>query len=148
MRKAESLLGVRYSVLLSLPYFDPVRFTVIDPMHNLYLGSGKHVFKVWLDRNLITLKDLEHFEEKMKLFKVPASAGRLPLNISSSHGGFTANQWSNWILIFSSILLKGVLPNEHLLCWLLFVRACSLLKPRFIEKRHINEADLFLLSVL
>ena len=62
LRKAESSLGVRYSVLLSLPYFDPVRFTVVDPMHYLYLGSGKHVFKVWMD---ITLKHLEVIEEKM-----------------------------------------------------------------------------------
>lgn len=146
LRKAESSLGVRYSVLLSLPYFDPVRFTVVDPMHNLYLGSGKHVFKVWMDRNLITLKHLEVIEEKMKKFKVPSSAGRLPSNISSSHGGFTANQWNNWILIYSPILLKGILPNEHLRCWLLFVRACSFLKPRFIEKRHIISADLFLLQ--
>ena len=65
--------------LLSLLYFDPVRFTIVDPMHNIYLGSGKHVFKVWINRNLITLKDLEQFEEKMKKFKVPSSAGRLPL---------------------------------------------------------------------
>ena len=28
---------IRYYVLLSLPYFDPVRFTVIDTLHNLYL---------------------------------------------------------------------------------------------------------------
>ena len=32
MRNAESTLGVRYSVLLSLPYFDPVRFTLVDIM--------------------------------------------------------------------------------------------------------------------
>ena len=32
---------MRYSVLLDLPYFDPVRFTVIDPMHNLYLALRK-----------------------------------------------------------------------------------------------------------
>ena len=94
-RKAESLLGVYYSVLLSLPYFDPIHFIVIDPMHNLYLGSGKHVFKVWIDRKLITMKELEQFEEKMKRFTVPSSAGCLLLNISSSYGGFTANQWSN-----------------------------------------------------
>lgn len=43
LQKAESFYGVRYSVLLALPYFDPVSFTVIDPMHNLFLGTGKRV---------------------------------------------------------------------------------------------------------
>ena len=37
---------IRYTVLLDLPYFNPIDFTAIDSMHNLYLGSGKHVFNV------------------------------------------------------------------------------------------------------
>lgn len=37
--------GVRYSVLLQLPYFDIVRCHIIDPMHNLLLGTAKHVMK-------------------------------------------------------------------------------------------------------
>ena len=41
----ESRYGCHYSVILDLPYFDPVRMTIIDPMHNLYLGSAKHVLK-------------------------------------------------------------------------------------------------------
>lgn len=28
--------GVRYSELLRLPYFDIVRFHLVDPMHNLF----------------------------------------------------------------------------------------------------------------
>ena len=31
--------GVRYSQLFRLPYFDPVRMHLIDPMHNLMLGK-------------------------------------------------------------------------------------------------------------
>ena len=41
----ESSHGCRYSVLLDLPYFDPVRMCIIDLMHNLYLGSAKHILK-------------------------------------------------------------------------------------------------------
>lgn len=31
------------------PYYDPIRFAVIDPMHNLYLGTAKHVLSIWKD---------------------------------------------------------------------------------------------------
>ena len=31
-------VGVRYTELSRLPYFDPIRMTVIDPMHNILLG--------------------------------------------------------------------------------------------------------------
>ena len=34
----ESKFGCRYSVLLDLPYFDPIRMTIIDPMHNNYVS--------------------------------------------------------------------------------------------------------------
>ena len=45
LRDVEKKYGVRFSILTTLPYFDPVKFTVIDPMHNLYLGTAKHVLK-------------------------------------------------------------------------------------------------------
>ena len=34
--------GIRWSELLRLPYWDPTQYTVIDAMHNLYLGELKH----------------------------------------------------------------------------------------------------------
>lgn len=36
--------GCRWSALLDLPYFDPSRFVVVDPMHNLFLGLIKEHF--------------------------------------------------------------------------------------------------------
>jgi len=128
-----------------LPYFDPIKFTVIDPMHNLFLGTGKHVFKVWIETQVLTTEDLVRIEARSKLFCTPADVGRLPLNISSGYGGFTANQWCNWITIFSPVLLKGILPDIHLRCWLLFVRACSI-RSRIIRKCDVSSADLFMLQ--
>ena len=41
--------GTLYYKLLQLPYFDCVRYHVIDPMHNLFLGTVKHIMKnIWL----------------------------------------------------------------------------------------------------
>lgn len=38
--------GLYHSVLLDLSYFDCIRFTVVDPMHNLFLGTAKSMFKL------------------------------------------------------------------------------------------------------
>ena len=43
--------GVKYSILLDLTYFDIVRYHVIDPMHNIFLGLPKHTMKTWKDLN-------------------------------------------------------------------------------------------------
>ena len=71
LQQAESSIGLRYSILLSLPYFDPIQFTIIDPMHNLYLGSGKHAFEVWVKKDLIKKKHFSILEEKMKALTTP-----------------------------------------------------------------------------
>lgn len=48
--KLECETGVRYTELLRLSYYQPIRFVAIDPMHNLFLGTTKHVFKaLWTD---------------------------------------------------------------------------------------------------
>ncbi len=40
--------GIRWSELLRLPYWDPTRYIVIDPMHCFYLGLfRRHVNDVW-----------------------------------------------------------------------------------------------------
>lgn len=41
-KKIERDNGCRYSILLELPYYDVIRISVIDPMHNLLLGTSKY----------------------------------------------------------------------------------------------------------
>ena len=76
-----SLAMVSVIQCFKIRYFDPVRYTIVDPMHNLFLGSAKHTFKVWIKKGLLTLRDLERFEEDTRTFSVPNSAGRLPLKL-------------------------------------------------------------------
>ena len=52
--RMESELGCRYSALLQLPYFNPVKMLAIDPMHNLFLGRAKTmVRKVWIENGYL-----------------------------------------------------------------------------------------------
>ena len=53
--------GVRYSILVQLPYFDIIRMHTIniDPMHNLLLGTAKHMLSIWMDEILISKSALK-----------------------------------------------------------------------------------------
>ncbi len=64
--------GVRYSELLRLPYWDPIKFVVIDSMHALFLTDIKHhCRKLWgMD---INADDSENKTKKMKRKKGPPS---------------------------------------------------------------------------
>lgn len=137
---------VRYSILLSLLYFEPIRFTAIDPMHNLLLGTGKHCFKVWVAKGILTDTSLTEIDRRARLIKVPSEVGRLPTNISSNYGGFKADQWRAWITVYSPVVLKGILPPSHFLCWMVFVRACCILCQRILRKVDLVTANLLLLN--
>lgn len=88
------------------PYFDPVRMTIIKPMHNLFLGSAKHILKnVWLKRGLINDSDLNVVQKCVDSMNVPPYIGRIPHKIGSFVSGFTADQFKNWINFFSIIIM-------------------------------------------
>ena len=83
----------------------------------------EQLFQVWVDACLLPVKKWLKSKIKSSCFAIPADCGQLLSNISSSYGSFTAAQWRNWITVYSLVVLKGLLPVEHLQCWLLFVKA-------------------------
>jgi hypothetical protein len=75
-KKFVSQTEVRWSELLQLPYFDPIRFIIVDLMHCLFLGITRWIMKkIWIDKGVLTLNDLKKIQEKMNQFKVPADLG-------------------------------------------------------------------------
>ena len=115
-------------------------------MHNLLLGSAKHVFSLWIKRGILHLGDLQLIQERSEQLSFPNDVGRIPTKIGSGFGGFTADQWQIWTTVISPVVLKGILPNRHLCCWLMFVRACYLLLSRIISRADILMAQQYLLT--
>ena len=110
----ESELGCRYSILLELPYFDPIRMTIIDPMRNLFLGSANHITKdVLIGDGLLATPSINVVHKRIKNIQVPIDMGRLPSRIDSG-STFTAEQWMNWTLYFSIYCLYGLLDTDQI----------------------------------
>uniref|UniRef100_A0A1X7VCB3 Uncharacterized protein n=1 Tax=Amphimedon queenslandica TaxID=400682 RepID=A0A1X7VCB3_AMPQE len=98
-----------------LPYFNPIRYTAIDPMHNLFFGTAKHCMEVWTKNNILSKQDL-----------------------------VITNQRRKCTISYSPIAFCDVLPREHLPYWLLFMKACSSLCTRYLKKENIQLADRYL----
>ena len=112
--KKENVNGVRFSSLIHLPYFDFIACVIIDPMHNLMLGTTKKMFKIWKEMNLLDEQDFKVLQKRINQLKVPSSIGRIPSKIASSFKGFTADQFKNWAVVFSSFALKDIPLYTHL----------------------------------
>ena len=116
--------NTHYSILLELDYFDVIRFSTIDPMHYLFLGTAKKMFSFWTENQIIDSKELQEIEQRIESMDVPSDIGRLPKRIVINAGSYTAEQWKNWTIIYALYCLKGILPDDHFTCWQTFVLGC------------------------
>ena len=132
----ESATGCRYLCLLELKYFDPIRMLSIDPMHNLFLGTGRHMLHLWLSLGIVNTSHFSLIQEYLDGMVVPSDIGRIPHKVSTGFSGFTVEQFKNWITIYSIPALHDILPTNHLECWRSFVMAC-----RILCKRKLTNAD-------
>ena len=140
----ESDFGCRYSELLRLSYFDPVKMHVIDLMHGLFLGTAKKMLEIWQSLEILKKSHFQSIQEIVDAMKVPSDVGRIPRKISSGFSGFTADQFKNWALIYSIPALFNFLSKEHIECWRHFVLACRKLCKHEIHKDEITVSDLLL----
>jgi hypothetical protein len=63
---------------------------------------------------------------------VPSDIGRLPRKLASGFDGLTADEWRNWITVFSPIILRQLLSDNQWRNWKKFIFACKLLCSRSI----------------
>ena len=92
---------------------------------------------VWTSQGILDKKQLLNIQQKVDQFVTPPEVGRIPLKIASGFSGFTAEQWRNWCVIYSLFSLKGLIPYKDYDCWLLFVKAVSILCQRNITLEEV-----------
>lgn len=122
-KEIEKEYGARYSVLFEIPYYDAIRFANIDSMHNVFLGTSKHIMTLWKERDIIKKEHFLIIQQRIEKIRVPMDISRIPNKIESAMAGLTADQWKNWTCIYSLYVLHDILPCEHLHLWWLFVQA-------------------------
>ena len=137
----ESKYGSRYSELTRLPYFNVIDHHVVDPMHNLYLGTTKNMVKIWKELSILKAEQCDLIQERIDTMNVPFGIGRIPNKVHSKFSGLTADQWRNWTNVYSLYALRDVLPADDYLCWSLFVEASIVLCQYSISKGDLEYAD-------
>ncbi|KAF8203523.1 hypothetical protein K438DRAFT_1580620, partial [Mycena galopus ATCC 62051] len=93
--------GVRWTEFARLKYFDIVKYTVVDPMHNLLLGLAKtQWYTAWIKSGSLRAdtasfhRELHTIHEFLESFESPLWAGRLPLRVGEPAGGsLTADEY-------------------------------------------------------
>ncbi|KAJ7312545.1 hypothetical protein DFH08DRAFT_918005 [Mycena albidolilacea] len=93
--------GVRWTEFARLIYFDIVKWTVVDPMHNLLLGVAKtQWYTQWIKTKTLRPNteawewELSFIHNFLQSYKAPLWAGHLPLRVGEPAGGsLTADEY-------------------------------------------------------
>ena len=94
----------------------------------------------------VSSTDLQRLQDRVNSVKPPSEIGRIPSKIANGFAGFTADQWKNWVCIYSLFALKGIIPSEHYNMWADFVQACQFLCSKVITTAECETADQKLMS--
>ena len=101
--ETETETGSRFTELMHIPYYDCVRQAIIDPMHNILLGTPKRLFtKQWV--KLLNKTALEEIQDIVRSCCVSSGIGRIPHKISSHFAKLTADEWKIGLFFFLQLL--------------------------------------------
>lgn len=121
---------------------------MVDPMHNLLLGTAKNMMTIWKDSGLLSATAFEKIQQQVDAINLPAGIGRVPGKIAAGFSNFTAEQWKTWTVVLSRYVLKEVLPTRDFKVWCLFAEACSIICRPILHISHVEQADNLLLKFL
>ena len=99
-----------------------------------------------MDLDIISRNQLKLIQDYVNYTQLPSDVGRIPMKIESGFAGFTADQFKNWVILYSIPSLYGLLPPRHLECWRHFVLACRLLCKQSLTDRDVHLVDALLLQ--
>jgi hypothetical protein len=130
------------SQLLLLPNFDIIKHFVPEYMHSVCLGVTKQFVSIWCDSKNSALpfylqpKIIQQIDSSLLTIHPPHEVKRCPRSLSERHY-WKASEWRAFLLFYSPILLKTVLPPVYYNHWLLLVFSIYTLL-----QDHIQKADL------
>ena len=115
------------SFLAAFPEYDLGKGTVVESMHNVFLGISRHITKLVLfssrenDFNFGSPENLAVVNERLLEIKPPSCISRKPRDIST-YSDWKASEWRNWLLLYLLPCLEGILPNR---IFNLFAKLCE-----------------------
>jgi len=84
--------GVKWSVLLELDYWDPIRHVIVDSLHCFWLGICRTLMKKWRDEKWSNGKALDTMQKRLNAMRVPADVCWLLNKWASNMSGLTGHQ--------------------------------------------------------
>lgn len=133
----------RPSELINLLHYDFIHGCVVDSLH---CGSGiaKQFATMWFGNNqkagILPRATIKNVDTLMNRIKAPHQVVRLTRAFSDKEF-WKAREWENWTIYYSMVVLEGILPDNFLMHWALFVEAFYVLSKAELTIHEVELAN-------
>ncbi|XP_071855403.1 uncharacterized protein [Apostichopus japonicus] len=137
------------SILCLLPRFNAIDGCVPDYMHSVILGVVRQFGKLWFDTSyhhgpFYLGRHVQEISSRLLKIKPPCEASRLPRSLLDRKF-WKATEWKNFLL-YSPVILCGLLPARFLTHWWLLVYAIYSLGSSTVTTKMIQDSKCALLK--
>ena len=144
--KKKPVKGVKGPTILSkLPYFDIARGFVVDNLHCVDLGITRQLGHLWFDSTNHSEpwylgKHIEAVDARLKSVMPPHEITRVPRSVTQ-RAFWKVSEWHWWLLLYSPVVLHGLLPPQYFKHLPLLVEGVYLLTKSSISPADLNKAS-------
>lgn len=131
--------------LMNLKYYDLAEGMAVDYMHSILLGVTRQYTEIILtsvnnDFYVGSPDKLFIINKRLLAMSPPTSIPRTPRSLTERKM-WKASEWRSWLILYSLICLKGVLPYKYLLHLALFVSGINILLQDSITLDMLQRAE-------
>ena len=126
------------SAFCNLNTLDMVWSFVLDAMHNGVLGVTVQLWELWF--KLLTPLQRRQIDDLLLLIKPPRDLYRLPGKLSN-RSNWKAAQWKSWLFYYSIPICSGILSQEIMEHYALFVNSIYTLSKEIITEAEVNKCE-------
>jgi len=138
--------GVKWTVLLRLPYFKAARMTVPDPMHCIFMGIAKFTLhwlrakKEW-GATADGKRALAAMQRVLDDMELPADTCRILNKWASNMADLNAAQWKAFVTYLSAAVFDGRLTKTEQYLWEHLVAAAKIMSASYLRVRVRGDDD-------
>ena len=132
------------SPLLLLPCFDIIRGFCPEYMHSVLLGVVRQFVNLWLESpgEAFSLR-CHHVDQFLIQEYPPSEVKRSPRSIEERKQ-WKASEWRSFLLLYSPVVLSGLLPRKFFCHWMLLVYAMQILLSKSVTSDLLQKVHLAL----
>lgn len=131
------------SILLELSAFDMVWGFPIDYMHGILLGVTKQIWDMWSTAGCkvhFKSQDIKKISDRLQKLTPVHEIHRLPRSFFDK-AKWKASEWRSWLLFYSLICLRGILPDPALHHLALLIKSVYVLLKCNITEAELNDCE-------